>query len=59
MPLTFPRRDFTAMLAAQASGGDPLAGDRLFEHVRDNAAFGEHRTATPADHKTRHGLSAH
>ena len=51
-PATLRRRDFTAMLAAQASGGDPLAGGRLFRHVRDYAAFGEHRTATPADHRT-------
>ncbi len=43
---------------ATAETGDPLAGEALFADVRRYAAFGDHQTATEADHRTSEWLNA-
>jgi len=40
----------TRLIAAPDAA--PLSGESLFDSVERYAAFGEHRTGTPADHAT-------
>ncbi len=66
MPAISRRRFMTSTGSAMAAWSlaprvraqnDPLAGDRLYADVVQYCAFGDHRTATDADHRTTRWLA--
>ena len=57
LPGALPTNWPTNWPAHRSSADDPIGPDRLYADVRQYVALGQHRTATPTDHKTADWLA--